>query len=111
MGDIVVEVLAVAGALLVLLAGVGVVRFPDLYARMHAATKASTVGIGFIGIAAAAGLEGGSAKAVVAVGFIFFTAPCAAHFVGRVAYRAEGVEVDLSTRDDLADIVGEVDDD
>lgn len=99
------ELLAVAGAALVLLAGIGVVRFPDLYARMHAATKASTVGVGFIGIAVAAGLEGGSAKAAVAVGFIFFTAPCAAHFIGRVAYRAEGVDVDLSTRDDLADVV------
>jgi multicomponent Na+:H+ antiporter subunit G len=107
MGDVVVDLLAVAGALMVLLAGLGVVRFPDLYARMHAATKASTIGIGFIGIAAATDLHGGSAKVAVAVGFIFFTAPCAAHFIGRVAYRAEGVEVDLATRDDLADLVDE----
>ena len=45
MADTTIGMLAIVGARLVLLAGVGVLRFPDLYARMHAATKASTVGI------------------------------------------------------------------
>lgn len=109
MGDLVVELLALIGAVLALLAGIGVVRFPDLYARMHAATKASTLGIGLIGIAAAFGVDGGNVKPLVAVAFILLTAPSAAHLVGRAAYRAEGIDVDLETRDDLADLVGEVD--
>ena len=43
--DLAVGVLAVAGGCLVVLAGVGVVRFTDVYARMHAATKAATLAI------------------------------------------------------------------
>lgn len=109
MATFLVEVLAVLGALLVLLAGVGVVRFPDLYARMHAATKASTLGIGLVGIAATVGVEGGTVKPLVVLAFIFLTAPSGAHLVGRAAYRAEGIEVDLASRDDLVELVGEAD--
>ena len=42
------EVLALAGALLTLLAAIGVVRFRDVLERMHAVTKASTVGLLFV---------------------------------------------------------------
>ena len=47
------EVLALAGALLTLLAAIGVVRFRDVLERMHAVTKASTVGLlfGLVGTA------------------------------------------------------------
>ena len=109
MSEVIFEALALLGAVLVLLAGIGVVRFPDLYARMHAATKASTLGIGLIAVAAAAGIGSGHTKALVAAAFIFLTAPSAAHLVGRAAYAAEGIDVDLDGRDDLADLVGEVD--
>lgn len=100
-----VEVLAVAGAVFVLLAGVGALRFPDVYARMHAATKASTLGIALVGLATAVALDDGRAKTLVAVAFIFVTAPTGAHFVGRAAYRAEGIAIDLATRDDLAALI------
>ena len=106
---VILEVMALLGALLVLLAGIGVLRFPDLYARMHAATKASTLGIGLIGLAATIGVGNGHAKALVAIAFIYLTAPSAAHLVGRAAYAAEGIDVDLAGRDDLAELVGEVD--
>jgi multicomponent Na+:H+ antiporter subunit G len=109
MADTVLEALVILGAALVLLAGVGVLRFPDLYARMHAATKASTIGIGLMGLAGAGLLDDGRAKIAVAVAFIFVTAPSAAHFVGRAAYRVEGVELDLTARDDLAAAVDDPD--
>ncbi|HEX5946341.1 MAG TPA: monovalent cation/H(+) antiporter subunit G [Acidimicrobiales bacterium] len=104
MADVIVGILAIAGALFVLLAGVGVLRFPDLYARMHAATKATTVGIALVGIAGAIAIDGGTAKIVLAVAVIFVTAPSAAHFIGRAAYRAEGVDIRLDGRDDLGDL-------
>ena len=104
MADVIVGILAIAGALFVLLAGVGVLRFPDLYARMHAATKATTVGIALVGIAGAIAIDGGTAKIVLAVAVIFVTAPSAAHFIGRAAYRAEGVDIRLDGGDDLGDI-------
>lgn len=62
MSDAIVGTLAIAGALLVLLAGIGVLRFPDLYARMHAATKATTVGIALICIAGALAIDGGARR-------------------------------------------------
>lgn len=105
MVTVVVEVLAVLGSLLVVLAGVGIVRFDDVYARMHAATKASTLGIALIGVAAALALDSGRAKIIIAVAFIFITAPGAAHFVGRAAYWAEGIDIDLDARDDLATMI------
>jgi multicomponent Na+:H+ antiporter subunit G len=103
--DSVVGVLAVAGAVLVVLAGIGTLRFPDVYARMHAATKASTLAIALIGLAGSIALDAGRAKILLAVGFIFITAPSAAHLVGRAAYRAEGVDIDLDARDDLAAMI------
>jgi multicomponent Na+:H+ antiporter subunit G len=103
--DAAVAILTITGATFVLLAGIGAVRFPDVYARMHAATKASTLGIALVGLATAITLDGGRAKTLLAVAFIFVTAPSAAHLVGRAAYRAEGIEIDLATRDDLAALI------
>jgi multicomponent Na+:H+ antiporter subunit G len=100
--DLVVGVVAVLGGIFVLLAGVGTVRFGDLYARMHAATKASTIGILLVAIAGAVAIDGGAAKSLLAAVVIFVTAPAAAHFVGRAAYRAEGVDYDVEAADDLA---------
>jgi multicomponent Na+:H+ antiporter subunit G len=97
--------LAIVGSSLVLLAGLGVVRFPDLYSRMHAATKATTLGIVIVAIGAAVSLDSGRAKLLLATAVIFITAPIASHVVGRAAYRAEGIEVRLDAGDDLADHV------
>jgi len=105
MRDLVIGVLAIAGASFVLLAGAGVVRFPDLYARMHAATKATTIGIALIGIAGAVTIDHGAAKILLATAIIFVTAPSAAHFIGRAAYRVEGVTARLDAHDDLHDLM------
>lgn len=99
MTDTLAGILAIVGATLILLAGIGVVRFPDLYARMHAATKATTVGIGLISIAGAITIDGGTMKIVLAAGAIFITAPSAAHFIARAAYQGEGIEIDLDADD------------
>lgn len=101
MVDVIVGCLVIVGGLFIALAGVGVLRLPDLYARMHAATKATTVGIALIGGAGAIAIDGGTAKIVLAVAVIFVTGPSAAHFIGRAAYRAEGVEIRLEGHDDL----------
>lgn len=105
MRDVIVGILAIGGAVFVLLAGVGVVRFPDLYTRMHAATKATTVGIGLVGVAGAIAIHGGAAKILLATAIIFVTAPSGAHFIGRAAYRAEGLDIRLDGDDDLLDFM------
>lgn len=99
--DIVVGVLAIVGALFMLLAGIGVVRLRDIYARMHAATKASTIGTILIATAGAIAIDHAAPKIILAAVVIFITAPSAAHFVGRAAYRAEGIAYDLERGDDL----------
>lgn len=107
MVDVVVGALAVIGGLFVLLAGAGTLRFPDLFARMHAATKASTVGILSVAVAGAIAIDGGAAKSLLAAAVIFVTAPSAAHFIGRAAYRAEGVDYRLDAGDALATLLDE----
>ena len=105
LADVLAGICLISGALLSLAAGVGLLRFPDLLSRMHAATKAPTLALAQIGIAATIALGEGRPKALLAVTFIFITAPSAAHLLGRAAYRAEGIEIDLEARDDLAALI------
>lgn len=101
--ETVAGVVALTGSVLIALAGIGVIRFGDLYARMHAATKASTLGIVLIAIAAALAIDGAGSKVLLAAAAIFVTAPSAAHLIGRGSYRAEGVQIRLQGHDDLLD--------
>lgn len=80
--------LIVAGAFLVLVAAIGVVRLPDLFMRMHAATKAGALGTGLLLLSAAFvhGELGVSLRVLAAIVFLFLTAPVAAHAIGRAAY-------------------------
>lgn len=105
MVDLVVGILALTGGALVLVAGIGVLRFTDLYARMHAATKVATLAVGLVSVAAALSLGGTGPKILVAAAFVLVTAPNSSHLVGRAAYRAEGIEVRLDAGDDLAALV------
>lgn len=71
-----------------LIASVGVVRLPDLLMRMHATTKAGTLGAGLILLAVAFAFTDTavSARVLTIVVFILLTAPVAAHIIGRAAY-------------------------
>jgi len=87
---VIVAVLLVAGSLFSLLAALGVLRFPDLYTRMHAASKAGTVGSGLLLLAA--GLHSQDAaiflRASAGIGFLLLTAPISAHLLAKVAHQA-----------------------
>lgn len=101
--DVVISVVILIGALFTALAGVGVIRFPDLYSRMHAATKATALGFALVALAAAWDLADGRFKLVLAVGLILLTSPVAAHLVGRSSYRAPNVPVRIDSHDALAE--------
>jgi multicomponent Na+:H+ antiporter subunit G len=94
-----VAVLLLLGSALSFLAALGLVRLPDLYTRMQAATKAGTLGIGLLAAAAAAHFAstGVTARALLIIFFIFLTAPVAAHVIARAAY-SMGVELWGGTR-------------
>jgi multicomponent Na+:H+ antiporter subunit G len=86
--NLVVTVFVLAGAFFSLLAAIGVIRFPDVYTRMHAATKAPAFGILLFLIAAVfffADLYTTAISLMIVV-FIFLTAPVASHIISRVAH-------------------------
>lgn len=78
----------VLGAGFALVAALGVVRMPDVFMRMHAATKAGTLGASLILLAAALHVDGiGITSRVIAtILFLLLTAPVAGHIIGRAAY-------------------------
>jgi monovalent cation/proton antiporter MnhG/PhaG subunit len=73
---------------LCLLAAAGVLRLPDFFMRMHAATKAGVVGCGLmlVGVGLADGTTGTWAKIAIALVFLLLTTPVAGHLLGRAAY-------------------------
>jgi multicomponent Na+:H+ antiporter subunit G len=88
MSDIITSFLLVSGSLFSLVAALGMLRLPDTIIRMHAATKAGTLGAGLILIAEAAFYQelGVTLRALAAITFLLLTAPVAAHLIGRAAY-------------------------
>ena len=106
--SLVVAALLVLGASFMLLAAVGLVRLPDVYLRMSAASKAATLGASLVLLGAA--LHFGSAavagRAIVIVAFLFLTAPVAAHVIGRAAYRRRSPLWSGTIADEMADDEG-----
>lgn len=88
LGEYVAGVLVIVGALFSLIAGIGVLRLPDLFTRMHAAAKVGTVGAGFVllGVAAAAFDVSVVLRALIGIGFLVLTTPVSAHLLARAAY-------------------------
>lgn len=101
----VAAVLLLSGALLSLVAAIGMVRLPDLYSRIHAATKPASLGLLLTLTGAGVFLGDAStwAKLSVAMVFQLTTAPVAAHLVGRVAHSAGVASSGHLVRDDLAE--------
>ena len=84
----VVSILLISGSLFLFLSALGVLRFPDLFTRMHAATKAGAFGVGQIMLAVALYFGSGRVayEAFLVILFIFITAPVASHMIARAAY-------------------------
>lgn len=84
-------VLVCLGVFFLLMGAIGLVRFPDFYARMHAAGKCDTLGalLVLVGLAAYAGPSLASAKILLIAVFVFLTSPTATHAVARAAIRNE----------------------
>lgn len=103
--DFLAGVCLLGGAVLSLAAGLGLLRFPDLLARMHAATKPQVLGLLLIltGTALRLGTVVDITTLVLVGAFQLATAPVAAHMVGRAVYRAGQFRRDLLVADELAE--------
>jgi multicomponent Na+:H+ antiporter subunit G len=90
MTDIATGILWLAGSVFTLLAAIGVLRMPDVFTRMQASTKASTLGLAclLLGTALQIG-EFASFVRVASIGaFVLLTTPVSAHVIARAAYFA-----------------------
>ncbi|MBU2329061.1 MAG: monovalent cation/H(+) antiporter subunit G [Alphaproteobacteria bacterium] len=98
-----VAFLMIAGALFSLLAAIGLNRLPDFYTRMHAASKAGTVGSGLlllaVGLHAADGATFG--RSLAGIVFFILTAPISAHLLARAAHKVGYKLSSVSVRDDM----------
>lgn len=79
-----------AGSTICLIAAMGVLRLPDFFLRMHAATKAGVAGAGLvlIGVGFAEPSAGMWLKVVLAIVFLLLTTPVAGHLLARAGYVA-----------------------
>jgi multicomponent Na+:H+ antiporter subunit G len=106
MNEIISQLSLVMGALFMLLAAVGLLRMPDTYMRLQAASKGVTMGVGWMMLAVALQFAppGGILRALAIFTFVYFTAPISAHLLGHVCY-ATGVPLWRHThRDELCPV-------
>lgn len=88
MTEVLTAFFLIVGATFMLFAAVGIVRMPDLFSRMQAATKTSTLGAGsmFVGVAVFYGELGIVSRSILVITFMFLTLPVSAHMIARAAY-------------------------
>ncbi|MEL6437216.1 MAG: monovalent cation/H(+) antiporter subunit G [Pseudomonadota bacterium] len=100
---IVAALLVLIGAFFGLFAAIGLWRLPDIYTRMHSASKAGTLGSGLLLIALAVHAGDTSTVLRAAAGVIFFllTAPISAHLLAKAAYAVGYPLTGESVRDEM----------
>ena len=85
--EIAAYLLVFAGALFCLIGAIGVLRFPDVYSRMHAAGITDTLGalLVLLGLLLLAGFSLAAAKIVFILAFLWMTSPTATHALAKAA--------------------------
>ncbi len=91
------EVLGLGGAVLIALSALGMVRFGNVFSRMHALAKGSTLGILLIFAGAAASVSDTNAvTSIVLAGIVYVvTLPPASNLISRAAYRARRSDAEV----------------
>ncbi|HEU4667808.1 MAG TPA: monovalent cation/H(+) antiporter subunit G [Arthrobacter sp.] len=105
--DVLSAVFMIAGAVMSLGAAIGLLRFPDLLSRMHAATKPQVLGLFLLLASIGLQLRTWWVWPVLLVAWIFqlLTVPVSAHMVGRAGYRTKHLHRELLTSDELEAVV------
>jgi len=99
--DVASWVLILGGSFFAVTGGIGVLRLPDVYTRLHASGMTDTMGAGLIlaGLMLQAGLGLITVKLVLVLLFLWLTSPVATHAVARAALH-EGVEPVTGAREE-----------
>jgi multicomponent Na+:H+ antiporter subunit G len=105
--DTLTAILLLLGAFFSLVAGIGIIRFPDTLTRVHAGTKPQVFGLACILTAVIISTRNVSAIAIMVLILLFqmLTTPAAAHMIGRAAYRSERPNEDVLFVDELEQAV------
>lgn len=103
--ELLVAAAMILGTFLILVASIGLVRFPDVFCRIHAAGKAGTLGISFLVVSAViffAPTDGSVVvRGLLAIAFQFLTTPAATHLLARASYIADYPLTDRTAVDEL----------
>jgi len=101
---LITAILLLVGSAFTLVASIGLLRLPDLYTRMHAASKAGTMGscLMLIALAIHSSDIGTMSRALAGVVFILLTAPVSSHLLAKAAYTVGYRLHASSVRDEMA---------
>jgi multicomponent Na+:H+ antiporter subunit G len=91
--ELIASILVLLGAVFHFSAGLGMLRMPDVYTRMQAGTKASTLGNTLVLAGLAFYDPGWSLKLLIIVYFVLMTNPISSHALARAAY---GIRIPLA---------------
>ncbi len=107
--ELVAALFIALGSFFTLSAVLGLLRFPDAFTRMHAVTKAGTVGVAFFMLATATvfGEPSVITRAVGVVLFVLLTAPVGAQMIGRAAYLSKAPVARSTVVDEIAEAYSE----
>jgi len=105
--EIIVGATLLLGSFLMLVAAFGIVRFPDVFCRMHAAGKAGTMGISLMILSVMLHPPGNEVWSIVlrgalAIFFQFLTTPAATHLLSRASYIADYPLTERTALDELS---------
>lgn len=100
-----VAAVAGLGIALMAVAGIGLLRMPDFLTRMHASSKAGTLGAALVLLAVALAFADAAitVRVAVVVVFMLLTAPIASHVIARAAYRSGVPLSDETVVDEMAE--------
>ncbi|RBW70468.1 monovalent cation/H(+) antiporter subunit G [Bacillus taeanensis] len=105
MKEITISILLILGTFFIFSSSVGVLRFPDVYSRLHAASKSATLGVAGVLIAAFLFFlfeeHVVSGKLLLGIVFVLLTSPVAGHMISRAAYRSGVTLSDKTVTDEL----------
>lgn len=104
--DVLTAIFVLGGAVLCFFGGLGLLRFPDMLSRLHAATKPQVLGMIFIVTGVAIYLRHPATYGLLFLLILFqlTTAPVAGHMLARAAYRTDQIKNENVELDELAEL-------
>ncbi|WP_055105639.1 Na+/H+ antiporter subunit G [Paenibacillus ihumii] len=110
-GEFVGAALILIGSVISVISAIGIIRFPDVYTRAHAATKSSTLAVllTLVGTFLYIWFSDAfiSVRVILGILFVFITAPVSGHLIIRAAYRSNVKLADSTIEDELKPVLQE----